>query len=66
LGKEYVKEFYFFGFFLGQIISIMLQRMQAFFILSQAVAIGLTTSRLSPLWDITPIIMANLLQAIGC
>ncbi len=46
--------------FLRQKVSIILQRMEMSFILSRAIAIGLTTSWLSPLQDTPPIIMANL------
>jgi hypothetical protein len=52
--------------FFCQKISIMLQRMQASSIWSQAIARGLATSRLPPLQDTTPIVMVDLLQAIGC
>jgi hypothetical protein len=39
--------------------------MQASFILSWVVVVGLTTSQLPPLQNTPPIIMTNLLQAIG-
>ncbi len=51
--------------FLRKVFLITLQRMQASFILSWAIAIGLATSWLSPLHDTPPITTANLLQAIN-
>ncbi len=46
--------------FLCQKVLITLQRMQTSSILSQTIAIGLTTSQLPPLQDTPPITMANL------
>jgi hypothetical protein len=40
--------------------------MQASSILSQAMMVGLSTSRLSPLQDPPPIDTIDLLQVIGC
>jgi hypothetical protein len=51
--------------FFHQKVSITLQRMQVSSILSQAVAIGLATSRLPPVQDTPPITTTDLLQAIG-
>jgi hypothetical protein len=57
-----LESFHFYVFFFsGQKILIALQRMQASFILSQAVAISLVTSRLRPLQDAPRITMADLL-----
>jgi hypothetical protein len=50
-------------FFL-QKVSITLERMQVFFILSQAIVIDLAISWLSPLKDTPPITTTDLLQAI--
>jgi hypothetical protein len=50
--------------FLQQKISITLQRMQAFSILSRVVAVSLTTSQLPPLQDTPPTTMIDLLQVI--
>jgi hypothetical protein len=44
----------------------MLQRMQAFSILSWAMAIGIAISRLSPFQDTLPIVTTNLLQVVDC
>ncbi len=51
--------------FFSQKVLITLQRMQASFILSRAIIVGLATSRLPSLQDTPPITMANLLQAVG-
>jgi hypothetical protein len=51
--------------FFRQKVSITLQRMQVSSILSRAIAVGLTTSRLPPLQDTPPITTTDLLQAIG-
>jgi hypothetical protein len=48
--------------FLRQKFSITLQRMQASFILSWAIIIGLTTSWLPPLQNTPPITVTDLLQ----
>ncbi len=50
--------------FLHKKISITLQKIQASSILNHSIAIGLTTSQLSPLQDNPPITMANLLQTV--
>jgi len=50
--------------FLCQKVLITLQRMQAFSILSRAIAISLAISRLPPFQDTPPITMADLLQAV--
>jgi hypothetical protein len=50
--------------FFRQKISITLQRMQAFSILNQTIAVGLATSRLSPLQYTPPITIVDLLQAV--
>jgi hypothetical protein len=47
--------------FLCQKVSIILQRMQTSFILSQGIVIGLATFRLPPLHDTPPITMTDLL-----
>jgi hypothetical protein len=51
--------------FLWQKISITLQRLQASSILSQAIAVGLATSKLPPIEDTFPISTIDLLQAVG-
>jgi hypothetical protein len=51
--------------FLHQKVLITLQRMQTSSILNRAIAISLTTSQLPPFYDIPPITMADLLQAVG-
>jgi hypothetical protein len=45
-------------------VSITLQEMQSFSILSQAIAKGLTTPQLPPLQDRPPTTMVDLLQVI--
>jgi len=50
--------------FLCQKVSITLQKMQASSILSQAIVVGIITSRLSPLQDTPPITSADLLQVV--
>jgi len=44
----------------------MLQWMQASCILSWAIGVGLATSQIPTLQDTPPIVMVDLLQAIGC
>jgi hypothetical protein len=51
--------------FLHQKVLITLQKMQTSFILSQMIAVGLTTFRLPPLQNTPPITTTNLLQAIS-
>jgi hypothetical protein len=50
--------------FLRQKVSITLQRMQMSSILSQAIVVGLATSRLPPLQDTPPITTVDLLQVV--
>jgi hypothetical protein len=50
--------------FLRQKISITLQKMQVFSILSRPIVVGLVTSQLPPLQDTPPITMADPLQAV--
>jgi len=52
--------------FFHQKNSIVLQRKQAFSILSQVVMIGVTISRLSLLQDTASIAMIDLLQVVDC
>jgi hypothetical protein len=52
--------------FFHQKISIVLQRKQAFSILSQVVMIGVIISRLSLLQDTSSIAMIDLLQVVNC
>jgi hypothetical protein len=51
--------------FLHQKVSITLQKMQVSSILSQAVALGLTTFQFPPLQNTPPITTADLLQVVG-
>jgi len=51
--------------FLCQKVLITLQKMQVSSILNQAIAIGLTTSQLSPLQNTPPITTADLLQVVN-
>jgi hypothetical protein len=47
-------------------ISIKLQKMQTFSILSRVVVVGLVISRLPPFQDAPPITMVDLEQVVDC
>ncbi len=52
--------------FLYKKISIKLQKMQTFSILSQVVVVGLVIFRLPPFQDAPPITMVDLKQVVDC